>query len=94
MTTNYNEVLKERDEAQAKVADLIRWQETVRSASELVRQRDALLAVVKAYEAAREGLFAQCCSNPVKDAWGRNVDMALLNEAHEQAGRVLRNIGT
>lgn len=50
----------------------------------------AMREALQAYEHAFEGLFAQCCSNPVKDAWGRPVDMTNLNRAHELAQTVLR----
>lgn len=56
----------------------------------LTAERDALLQVVQAYEAAHEALFVQCCSNPIKNAWGNEVSVLKLNEAHEMAGRVLR----
>lgn len=49
-------------------------------------QRDELLAALKLYHQAFDQIFAQRLSNPIKDAWGRNVDCTLLNEAYE-AGR-------
>ncbi len=48
-----------------------------------------LIGVVHAYEAARDSLFVQCLSNPIKNAWGKEVDVSLLNQAHEQAGTVI-----
>jgi hypothetical protein len=48
----------------------------------LEAQRDELLAALKLYEQAFDGMFAQCCSNGMTDAWGRPVDCTLLNEAH------------
>jgi hypothetical protein len=49
-----------------------------------------VLAALQAYEEAHAHLFAQCCSNPVRNAWGNEVDMTKLNHAHELAQRVLR----
>ena len=56
-----------------------------------IQERDAALAALRLYEAAHESLFTQCCSNPVTNAWGKEVNMAALNEAHQQAQRVLRD---
>lgn len=56
----------------------------------LTAERDALLQVVQAYEEAHEALFVQCCSNPIKNTWGKEVSVLKLNEAHQMAGRVLR----
>lgn len=52
---------------------------------EFTSLKDALLA----YEAAFEDLFAQCCSNPIRNAWGKQVDMTKLNHAHYLAGDAL-----
>lgn len=52
-----------------------------------------LLAALRKYEAAFEGLFAQCCSNPITDAWGKQVDTTLLNEAHELARAAIKAQG-
>ena len=49
----------------------------------------AAVAALRLYEAAYENLFAQCCSNPIKNAWGKEVNLAKLNIAHEAAGRAL-----
>jgi hypothetical protein len=49
-----------------------------------------VLAALQAYEEAHAHLSAQCCSNPVRNAWGNEVDMTKLNHAHELAQRVLR----
>ena len=62
-----------------------------------MQERDALRAMaiqlrsaLRDYEGARDGMFAQCCSNPVFDTWGRQVDMTLLNDAHQAAERALK----
>ncbi|MBD9583614.1 hypothetical protein IB269_19660 [Delftia sp. DLF01] len=47
------------------------------------------VAALRLYEAAHEDLFVQCCSNPIKNAWGKEVNLAKLNIAHEAAGRAL-----
>lgn len=52
-------------------------------------QRDELLAALKLYEQAFDAMFAQCCSNGIKDAWGKPVDCTLLNEAHCAAGSAI-----
>lgn len=49
----------------------------------------AAVAALRLYEAAHEDLFVQCCSNPIKNAWGKDVDLSKLNIAHEAAGRAL-----
>ncbi|WP_236061677.1 MULTISPECIES: hypothetical protein [Klebsiella] len=56
-------------------------------------QRDDLLAVLEKYELAFDEMFAQCCSNPVYDAWGKPVEgLRTLSEAHFLAGRVISSI--
>jgi hypothetical protein len=50
------------------------------------KERHAL----KTYEAAFEAIFGQCCSNPIKDAWGKSIDTTLLNEAHRLAEEALK----
>ena len=47
------------------------------------------LQAVRLYAEAFEDLFAQCCSNPIKNAWGQDVDTTELNAAHAFASRVL-----
>ncbi|SFB50782.1 hypothetical protein [Delftia tsuruhatensis] len=49
----------------------------------------AAVAALRLYEAAHEDLFVQCCSNPIKNAWGKEVNLTKLNIAHEAAGRAL-----
>lgn len=49
----------------------------------------ALAALVK-YEEAFDLLFGQCCSNGIFDAWGKRVDCTTLNEAHELAGKAIK----
>jgi hypothetical protein len=54
-------------------------------------QSDDLLAALKLYEQAFDRMFAQCCSNGMKDAWGKPVDCTLLNHAHYAAGKAIAN---
>ncbi|WP_416048996.1 hypothetical protein [Cupriavidus basilensis] len=49
------------------------------SASEMLRK------LIEAVEKAHTSLFAQCCSNPIKNAWGKEVSVAMLNDAQEMA---------
>lgn len=37
-------------------------------------------AIVAAISAAKESLFSQCCSNPIKNSWGKQVDLTKLND--------------
>ena len=41
-----------------------------------------LVEALDKYEFAFKELFAQCCSNPVTNSWGKPVSMAALNNAH------------
>lgn len=56
--------------------------------NDLARQRELrsdtarLVEALEKYESAFEELFAQCCSNPVTNAWGQPVSMAALSDAH------------
>lgn len=52
---------------------------------------EKLEKALKAYEEAHEDLFSQCLSNPVYNAWGKQVDMTKLNEAHELAYKLVKN---
>lgn len=55
-------------------------------AYEAVRSElETLRAIVAVYNQAHEDLFGQCCSNPVFNAWGKQVDMTKLNQARELA---------
>ena len=47
------------------------------------------LQAVRLYAEAFEDLFAQCYSNPIKNAWGQEVNTTKLNTAHAFASRVL-----
>jgi len=62
------------------------------SFQDVVAQHDELLAALQQYEAAFDSLFSQCCSNPVKNAWGKQVDMTQLNMAHEAARQALKPV--
>lgn len=48
----------------------------------LIASAPDLLLALFAYEAMREEMFAQCLSNPIYDAWGKPIDLTLLNKAH------------
>lgn len=53
-------------------------------------QHNELLAALKKYEQAFDEIFAQCCSNPVYDAWGKPVaGLSTLSEAHYLAGKAI-----
>lgn len=55
-------------------------------------KRAELLAALKLYEAAHSDLFAQCCSNPITNAWGKPVDMTSLNLAHQAASSAIKKV--
>lgn len=40
-----------------------------------------------------EDIFSQCASNPVRNAWGKEVNMLRFNEATRETQRFLRSIG-
>lgn len=61
---------------------------------DVVNHRDQMVASLQKYQEAFDNLFAQCCSNPIKNAWGKQVDMTLLNEAQMLAGRTLKQVPT
>lgn len=48
------------------------------------------IEALKLYEQAFEAMLVQCCSNGIKDAWGKPVDCTLLNQAHCAAGKALK----
>ena len=59
----------------------------------LISQRDELLTALEKYEQAFGEMFAQCCSNPVYDAWGKPVEaLNTLSEAHFIAGKAITHI--
>jgi hypothetical protein len=58
--------------------------------AQLLAQSEARGAVVTIYEAAFDSLFGQCCSNPIRNAWDKQVDLSLLNDAHGAAGELKR----
>lgn len=59
----------------------------------LISQRDELLTALEKYEQAFSEMFAQCCSNPVYDAWGKPVEaLSTLSEAHFIAGKAITHI--
>lgn len=40
---------------------------------------------------AHDSLFSQCCSNPIKNTWDKEVDCTLINEANLLATRAMPN---
>lgn len=65
-------------------------------AADIVRMRNAhaaLVAAAQAINAAHESMFTQCCSNPIKDAWGKEVNLSNLNAAHQLADKALELAG-
>ncbi len=53
---------------------------------------ETLVQVCKAIQRAHESLFSQCCSNPIFNTWGTQVDVTELNNANVVAQRALRLI--
>lgn len=60
------------------------------SSQDEIKPSDAV-AALRLYEIAFSDLFSQCCSNPVYNSFGKEVNMRLLNEAHLRATRVLNS---
>ncbi|OCP21997.1 MULTISPECIES: hypothetical protein [unclassified Ensifer] len=50
-----------------------------------------LLELARLTAAAHEDMFAQCCSNPITNAWGGQVSVAKLNDAGALAKNILRD---
>ncbi|AUG87711.1 hypothetical protein HOS54_gp005 [Klebsiella phage Menlow] len=46
---------------------------------------EALVESLLALDDGWSDVFGQCCSNPVKNAWGENVDFTALNKGREVA---------
>jgi len=40
---------------------------------------------IKAMEDAHDSMFTQCCSNPVYNAWGKQVNVSALNNLQHVA---------
>lgn len=55
------------------------------------RHLDTVRGALELYEKAWEEMFSQCASNPITDAWGREVPMNFLNEAYQMSSRYLRD---
>lgn len=83
--TSLEDLVQSRDELLATVE---RKQQEILELTARINKQDALL-----YEArmelskiattaikAHESMFAQCCSNPVKNAWGKDVDVSAVND--------------
>jgi hypothetical protein len=59
-------------------------------------ERDKYKAIVEADTKAlklmiqmHDDLFAQCLSNPIKNAWGKDIDCILVNDAYTKANDAL-----
>lgn len=63
------------------------------AAAPVTQVMHAQVAALRAYEAAFEDLFGQCASNPIRNAWGKQVDTTKLNYAHLLASSVLKKKG-
>lgn len=50
---------------------------------------EALVQSLLALDDGWSDLFGQCCSNPVKNAWGQNVDFTALNNGREVASTTI-----
>lgn len=50
---------------------------------------EALVQSLLALDDGWSDLFGQCCSNPVKNAWGQNVDFTALNKGREVASSTI-----
>lgn len=60
--------------------------------AELEQQRDKLLAALNGalekMKAAHESMFEQCLSNPVSNAWGKEINLSAINELQLAASRI------
>lgn len=56
----------------------------------MTQENRELMKALQAYEEAQSDLFGQCCSNPVFNAWGKQVDMTKLNHAHMIGSRLVK----
>lgn len=65
-------------------------EEEMRVREALRLSKIALLAIQEAHNS----LFIQCCSNPIKNAWGKEVDVSALNDAHQKASTALALLHT
>lgn len=50
---------------------------------------EALVQSLLALDDGCSDLFGQCCSNPVKNAWGQNVDFTAFNKGREVASTTI-----
>ena len=60
--------------------------------SDLSEREKKLIEALQKYEDAFDDLFGQCCSNPIKNAWGKPVNMTKLNKAHNVGFKLLRDL--
>jgi hypothetical protein len=58
-----------------------------------VNSHAALVQACKTIIDAHSQMFAQCLSNPVKNAWGKEISVSALNKASEEARAALRLAG-
>jgi Lar family restriction alleviation protein len=50
--------------------------------------RPSLMLLIGAVKAAHTDMFQQCCSNPIKNAWGKEVSVRKINDAFLLAERL------
>lgn len=59
--------------------------------AELTKQRDELLSALESASAkmkkAHSDMFDQCLSNPVKNAWGKSIDVSSINDLQLESSR-------
>lgn len=48
--------------------------------------------LIEAIYAAHDSMLTQCMSNPVKNAWGKEVDMRLINDMYSLAMKAKKEI--
>ena len=61
--------------------------------AELARVNAECAAMRKACETinkAHQSLFSQCCSNPIYNSWKKEVNVTLVNQAHQEAEKALK----
>lgn len=58
--------------------------------SDYLRLRTALKALAAQAKKAHSSIFEQCCSNPITNAWGKEVSALELNNLSEMANKYLK----
>jgi hypothetical protein len=61
--------------------------------AENARLRGLLDGLIKSIKSAHESMFTQCLSNPIKNTWGKEVDVSLLNQASCDADSAAAALG-